>query len=297
MFWLGATLDRMAAGEHQADKGEVVVAPEILAQLGDKLAITEFREDEESGLCFAVATALTSPVVEMPWSDISTIPLTEDQSRPWLLPSVYERLRSGQGRFLAEIRPAVALFMRFGGIDYDQDEAAGEKLDSYIRWVQDIIATYEGALIQLTLGDKGCYLYAAYGAPLAHDDDPARAVATALKLQTPPPRLSFIEPVQIGISRGQMRAGAYGGAARRTYGVLGDEVNMAARLMSHAKPGQIVVSKRVADAVETVYQVDDLGLIQVKGKVEPLHVFQVLGSACSLPVTQHLFHRFSWARN
>jgi hypothetical protein len=90
--------------------------------------------------------------------------------QPWLLPPVYERLRTGQGRFLAELRPGVALFLRFGGLAYDEDDTVGEKLDVYLRWVQRVLARYEGYTFQLTLGDKGCYLYGAFGAPLAHDD-------------------------------------------------------------------------------------------------------------------------------
>ena len=87
---------------------------------------------------------------------------------------------------------------------------------------------YEGALIDITIGDKGNYLYATFGAPLAHEDDTRRAVAAALELRRPPD-LGAADPPQIGISRGTMRAGAYGAASRRTYGVLGNEVNLAAR--------------------------------------------------------------------
>ena len=98
----------------------------------------------------------------------------------------------------AELRPATALFLRFGGLDYDGDEQAGERLDAFVRWVQSVLARREGTLIQLTTGDKGSYLYAAFGAPLAHDDDPARAVAAALELRAPPPDLAFVAPIQIG---------------------------------------------------------------------------------------------------
>ena len=108
----------------------------------------------------------------------------ENQLRSWLLPQVYERLKAGQGEYLAELRMAVALFLRFSGLDYDQDDQAGIKLDAYIRWVQNILAYHEGNLIQLVTGDKGSYLYAAFGAPVAHGDDAARAIAAALKLQT-----------------------------------------------------------------------------------------------------------------
>jgi hypothetical protein len=84
--------------------------------------------------------------------------------------------------------------------------------------VQDILAQYDGSLIQLTTGDKGSYLYAAFGAPTAHEDDPERASEAALQLRELQNSLDFINSIQIGISQGRMRTGAYGAYARRTYG-------------------------------------------------------------------------------
>ena len=151
----------------------------------------------------------------------------------------------------------------------------GEKLDRYIRWVQHVLARHDSYLLQLTIGDKGCYLYGAFGVPLAHEDDAIRAIAAALDLQSPPPEVSNIGPVQIGISYGRVRAGAYGGSMRRTYGVLGDEVNIAARLMSHAQPGQILVNPHIAQATKQAYVFEPLGPIRLKGKQEPLPVYVV----------------------
>ena len=52
--------------------------------------------------------------------------------RQWLLPPVYERMRAGHGDFLAELRPAVIMFVRFGGIDYDDDSDAPKLLDDFM---------------------------------------------------------------------------------------------------------------------------------------------------------------------
>lgn len=284
----GATLERVAAAEKQARVGEVVVEAETVAALGDRLAVAEWRGEDraEIGGRFGVVAGLTRH--ELPQPPTTPLPpgdegLSEDQLRPWLLPPVYERLKAGRGRFLTEIRPAVALFLKFAGLDYDRDDAAGEKLDAYVRLVQNILAYYEGYLIQLTIGEKGSYLYAAFGAPLAHDDDPCRAVAAALELRSPAARLEIAGEVQVGISQGRMRAGAYGGPTRRTYGVLGDEVNLAARLMQHAEPSQIVVSQHIADAVAADFRLDYIGPISVKGKREPVVISTVSGRRSPSP--------------
>ncbi|NJN93271.1 MAG: hypothetical protein HC875_03870 [Anaerolineales bacterium] len=282
----GQTLDRMVMAEQQARRGEVLVSSETAAPLEQALVVAEWRSQPDETGRFAVVTGLT---LFPPLPTDSLVPvtaaeqLTEEQVRPWLLPPIFERLHGGQDEFLAEIRPAVALFLKFGGLNYDQDDAAGQKLDRYIQWVQRTLARYEGYLIQLTVGDKGSYLYAAFGAPVTYANEADRAVAAALELRSPPVELDFIGPVQIGLSRGLMRTGAYGSPTRQTYGVLGDETNMAARLMNKAEPGQILVSQRVADTVAKSYQLQYQGLVQVKGRKEPLAVSLVLGRRLPSP--------------
>ncbi len=275
----GATLNRVDEAENYAKRGEVLLSPEVVAQLGHQVKMREWRTaagvEGEPAARFAVVTELVDQVGVPPWP-VESLGLTEGQARPWLLPPVYERLKAGRERFLDELRPAVALFLSFSGLDYDDDEAAGEKLDAFIRWVQNVLALYEGYLLQLTTGDKGSYLYASFGAPLAHGDDAARAVAAALELRSLPPALNFISDMRLGLSQGRMRAGAYGSAMRRTYGVLGSEVNIAARLMSKAEPGQILISKHVAEAAEKSYHFKYLASVEVKGRQEPIPIFDVL---------------------
>ena len=92
-------------------------------------------------------------------------------------------MRAGRGEFLAELRPAIPVFLRFGGIDYDDDADAIAELDDFVRAAQRIMAGYGGNLLQLTLGDKGAYLYGVFGSPVAHEDDAARAASAALELR------------------------------------------------------------------------------------------------------------------
>ncbi|MCA9957752.1 MAG: tetratricopeptide repeat protein [Anaerolineales bacterium] len=273
----GATLDHMAAAEKHAEKGEIVIGPEGMASLQGKVNVVTWREDEKTGANYAVVDGLLVPVtLSAPWPVLSVNALTAEQVRPWLLPPIYERLRREQGQFLAELRPGVTLFLRFTGLDYDNDDHAGAKLDAYIRWAQNVLARYEGYLLQVTVGDKGSYFYAAYGAPISHGDDAQRAVAAALELRHPPAEFDFIADIQIGISQGRMRTGAYGGEMRLTYGVLGDEVNTSARLMGVAQPGQVLISHHVAELISRQYECRSLGPITLKGKKEPQQVSEVL---------------------
>lgn len=272
----GSLLDELAGGEHCAEKGDVVLSAETLVGLGEIVSVQRWCRGNSNGR-FGIVAPLYQEVLPKPWSDLPPNSIPQKEIRPWLLPAVFERLNSGGGEFLAELRPAVALFLRFAGIDYDQDPLAATKLDQFIQAVQGILARYESNLLQLTIGDKGSNLYAAFGAPLAHEDDAIRAISAALELQELSNTLDFITSLEIGISQGRMRTGAYGGSMRRTYGVLGDDVNLAARLMQLAQPGEILVSSRVWAAAGDAFIWERRPDTPIKGKSEPIAVFKVGG--------------------
>ncbi len=283
----GSTLDRMAAAEQMASQNELIIDEVSLQPLRAAVTVAQWHADPQNGTQYALVTALDPPASPQPWPDCPT--LSAALAQPWVLPTIAARLQGQQERFLAELRPAAALFLKFTGLDFDHDEESPQKLDRYIHWVQSIINQHEGALIQLTTGDKGSYLYAAFGAPIAHDDDIQRAAAAALMLRTPPSGCPFIASTQIGITYGAMRVGAYGSENRKTYGVLGNETNMAARLMSHAKAGQIVVSEFVADALRDHYETVALGHFILKGKAEPQPLFGLLQPRLLASQSQKLY--------
>ena len=180
----GRTLARMAAGARMAAKGEVVVDLNTATNLAQTIHAVDWRTSEATAERFAVLRRLNVPVAPRPWPVMAT--LEDTVVRPWLIQAVYERVLAGQGEFLTELRPAVALFIRFEGIDYDADEAAAKKLNDFVSWVQRVLARYKGFLIDVSIGDKGSYLYCAFGAPIAHENDTWRALTVALEVRTPP---------------------------------------------------------------------------------------------------------------
>jgi adenylate cyclase len=270
----GETLYRLAEGEHLAHRGEVLLDQAAVTALDGQIEISEWLEDSLSGERFAIMAQLKTNMEPDPWPPLENDELSNDLVRPWLLPPVYERLMSDMGEFLTELRPTVALFVRFSGIDYDSDPNAQSKLNAYMQAVQRILARYDSYMLQLTIGDKGSNFYAAFGAPLAHEDDAIRAAAAALELRDL--QMDFIRDVQIGVSQGLTRAGACGGVHRRTYGAVGDAVNMAARLMQNAPVGQVLVHQNVRKATASEFTWEELPPLLVKGKSQAVTVFQLL---------------------
>jgi predicted ATPase/class 3 adenylate cyclase len=274
----GKTLETLAAVEHHAVGGEVVLDEATCSALGESLRVAGWRQDKDSGQRFAIVAGVAVTVAPCPWPPISEALLDEEMVRPWLLQPVYERLHRGFDEFVAELRSTVTVFLSFTGIDYDADSQAGEKLDAFVRHVQGTLARYDGTLIQLTFGDKGSYLYATFGAPAAHEDDDFRAASAAVELRQIPERLPFIQSIQIGITCGRTRTGAYGATSQRTYGVMGDSVNLAARLMQAASPGQILVGKDSYDIIADAYAWRSLPPYQVKGRAVPIAVYELVAA-------------------
>jgi len=271
----GNTVTRTALAEQLAQPGEILSDAATAQALAGQSEIDEWRQAPNETEQFAVLKTLRERAAPPP---LSPPPLLDQaQIKPWLHAAVYERARSEGEAFLTELRPVVALFARFQGIAFDAADSAGEKLNQLVSRAQQVLARYDGALLELTIGDKGSYFYAVFGAPHAHEDDARRAVLAARELLPLCAEFGFLEPLQVGISQGIMRVGAYGGATRRTYGAQGNEVNLAARLMSQAAPGTLLVSGNVQKTIANEFDLEPLPPIRLKGKTEPLLPFIVQG--------------------
>lgn len=273
----GATVARTAVAEHLANKGEVLL-DEVTAQaMGELLAVQEWRVDYETNQRFAVVSQQTSVTgVKLSAHDVSSITdnqllISSETLRPYILPALYEREQTGQETFLTEFRPCAVVFIRFTGIDYDSAEAE-TLLDTFTRQAQSIANRHEGALLHIIIGDKGSYAYLNFGAINAYEDDARRAVKAALELKA-----ASSLPLQIGITQGMLRVGAYGGQTRKSFSALGDEVNIAARLMQNASTGEILLSGQMHKAVEHLFVFEPRSPLTMKGKAEPLSVFAVSG--------------------
>ncbi|MCB9144551.1 MAG: tetratricopeptide repeat protein [Anaerolineales bacterium] len=258
----GETLTRMAVGEHLAGRGEILVDEES-ARVAD---IHEWRIDTVTGWRFGVVRSAPQVEAKAP-AGLADIPV--EKIRLW----VHPLLRTNETTFAAEFRTVTSMFVRFSGIDYDS-ESAPVRLNEYVRWAQSIVARYEGFLRAPIIGDKGSYLLIIFGAPIAHEDDSRRALRAALALRKP--SFEFITATQIGIATGVVWAGLYGGETRKSYDFIGDEVNLAARLMETAVPGEILVSGRVQSKLADVFEFGMQRLLKVKGKSEEIPVFAVL---------------------
>src|SRR5690606_3624171 len=111
----------------------------------------------------------------------------------------------------------------------------------------------------------------AVGVPTARHDDEGRILRALRSIVDVPTVFS----IQAGVNRGHVFAGNVGGRLRSTYTVMGDTVNLAARLMAAAGPGGLFATRRGLDQSITLSRTETLEPFRVKGKEEPVHALSV----------------------
>ena len=142
------------------------------------------------------------------------------------------------------------------------------------------IHRYEGTIAQF-LGDG---LLALFGAPIAHEDAPQRALYAALGMRehlreyAQKLKKQGIEfHMRIGLNTGLVVVGKIGDDLTMEYTAMGDTVNLASRMESTAQPGTIQVSDNTYRLTEGYFEFKPLGKIELKGKTEPVEAYQLLG--------------------
>ncbi len=154
-------------------------------------------------------------------------------------------------------------------------------IDASVSAFRDEIYAHEGTLDKF-MGDG---VMALFGAPVMHEDDPIRAVRCALGMQSALKRINdemvtrhgITLQMRIGLNLGTVVVADIGADLRMNYTALGDTVNVASRLQSVAEPGTILVSHAVYEQTRAQFDYAELGSIRVKGRVEPVEIYQVTG--------------------
>jgi len=198
----------------------------------------------------------------------------------FLPPALGQRIQAGGRAFLGEHRYGVVLFVGFQGLDFDRDPAIGSKVRAYVAAMQEVVGQYDGYLAEIEVADKGSLLLVLFGAPSAHGDDEERAVLCALEMQARArqPDLAFVAAQRAGVSAGLTFVGSVGGEDRWAYTALGDEVNLASRLLERAEWGQVVASSRVRQRAAKRGHFAPLGAVPLRGKAVAVPAFAVVGA-------------------
>lgn len=185
-----------------------------------------------------------------------------------------------------ERRQVTVLFSDLSGFTSMSERLDPEDVRDIVNkvWARadEIVTRYDGRINKL-LGDA---VMAVFGDPVAHEDDPLRAVRAALELHEAVEALNRDVEPRIGSPIG-MHSGVNTGVVLtsesvldgKQTGPLGDTINVAARLQSLAKTGQVLVGPETRRAIESTFDLEDLGPHDLKGKGEPVPVARVVALA------------------
>ena len=273
----GLVLDLCAEAEHHATKGEVVAHNEMLTHAG----LVQIAEERASFSCLAGLKRRPKPV---PLPTLSKLPaMAIKLLMSYLHPVIAARLQTGQSGFVNEHRRVTILFVSFTGFDYNQDHRVIEKLQHYLAAVIRVVQRYDGYLNKVDMGDKGSKYIILFGAPIVHENDEERALRCALELSILPDCLT-----RIGINTGFVYCGQVGSPVRQEYTVMGDAVNLSARLMQAAANGQILVSGETHRYANEMFTWQHFEPITVKGKSEPIPIYAVNGVKQQSMIHLHL---------
>ena len=155
-------------------------------------------------------------------------------------------------------------------------------LNEYFTVMVDCI-TGEGGMLDKFIGDA---IMAIFGTPFAHDDDPDRGVRAAIKMMED---LYILNDARVkdgqlaidhgmGVNTGMIVSGNIGSPKRMDYTVIGDGVNLAARLESACKQYgvRIIISEYTFESLKATYRTREIDKVIVKGKTKPVSIFEVL---------------------
>jgi class 3 adenylate cyclase/tetratricopeptide (TPR) repeat protein len=252
----GQPLVEVGAAERRAQPGEVVLAPGAWALVRESCVGTELVGDKETrgqgdeemlldetsslspflplSLSYTRLEAIHAP---QPPRHAPQLALTTDMDatlRSFIPGAVLSRLVAGENAWLAELRRVTVLFVHLPDLRVSgADTSALDQAQAAMHTLQTALYRYEGSVNKISLDDKGVTLVAALGLPpLAHEDDAARGALAALAMREALRELGL--RCAIGVASGRAFCGEIGSDQRREYTMIGDVVNLAARLMQAA---------------------------------------------------------------
>ncbi len=249
----------VTAMEKVAERGEIVVSPETVYELA------QGEVGAARGDGFLLSTPIEAPEAP-PFAHYEAHNEVIEQA---VDPQLRAHLLGGE--VAPEHRHVAVGFIQFKGIGGIQEEGGPEAMVAELRTVvgraQEVVAAQGICLLSTDVDSDGGKLIVVSGAPRVSGDDEAKVLSALREIMDAPTKLTL----RGGVNHGRVFAGNYGTAQRRVYSVAGDCVNLAARVMAAADPGQLRALPDVLTASRTAsFEVAELPPFMAKGKSEPI---------------------------
>ncbi len=271
---VGPAWSRLVAIQHAASAGEIALSAETAACL--PMECFGDAKDTEEG---APGTVDAAPLlVAAPRTTDDTVlqpppELAYDTLAHCLSPAIRAHVLAGGGA--PEHRPVTIAFVHFDGTDEllarEGPSAVADALGNVMNIVETSCVEQDVAFLASDVDRDGGKLILTAGAPRVTGNDEERMLLALRKIVS----ASLPLPLHIGVHRGAVFAGDVGPSHRRTYTVMGDAVNLTARLMAKAPPGHIYATADVIERSNTLFDATELEPFAVKGKAEPVQAWSI----------------------
>lgn len=252
---LGPVASRTIACESQAGAGEILVDDVTVAAIGESLVLPA------AGNANLLRGAPSAGPAPARGREITDVDLSQAIPRP-LRPVVAAELH------LSEHRTATVGFVHYDGTDESieagKTEALIERLDDLVSFAQRRARDLDVCLLASDVDRDGGKLIFTGGVPVASSRADEHMLLLLREVVDHAGALGL--SVRAGAAHGNVFAGEVGSSRRRTYTVMGDTVNLSARVMSQAPPGRLYAVRSVVDAARLTFETEDLEPFQVKGK-------------------------------
>ncbi len=258
-----------ARAEQIALPGELVVTRKVW----ESLRVSGWTAAHDDGAFVALREGVRiepSPVPSRPYIS----PVVSEALLRYIPAAARERLSRGYDAWwLGELRVVTVIFINLPGLA-DLRTHALAAIDETVRTLQSSLYRFEASVNKISVDDKGITLIAATGLPpFAHEDDARRAVEASIEVQFRLKKSGFTS--SIGIATGLAYCGEIGAPDRREYTMIGEVVNLAARLMQHANGG-ILCDVATHGSVRHRVTFEELLPLKLKGKSNPVVAFRPL---------------------
>lgn len=265
LIMAGPAATETIAMEGAASAGQILISPAMAAEL----------PHANVGRRLGPGFLLAGHPPELDRRATDQAPATGDLAQ--LVPSALRETLEQAG-VEPEHRSVTIAFLHYGEFDAFLErqglEATAAELDALVHNVQRAVDERHVAFLATDIAGDGGKIILTAGAPSVTGNDEEQMLLALREIVAAEGAL----PLHIGVNRGPVFAGEIGPFFRRTYTVMGDAVNLAARLMARAGHGQIVAAPEVLEGSRTLFETTELEPFLVKGKREPVQA-SVVGEA------------------
>jgi class 3 adenylate cyclase len=276
----GGPLEQISVAEPLAKNGETVLSPQAWSYVSN--CVIEGAPIPENPSYHQLArmdeTKYTFPTIKnaaMEADDREEYKFglgQLDVLRRYIPSAVFKQIQGGTLTYVNEMRSISVIFIQVQGVEVSSREGS-LVAQQLMAGVQKCTYAHEGTLNKFLVDDKGLLFLLVFGLPpMVHMDDPTRAVLCCHDLVTLLTRLKL--GGRFGITTGRNYCGVVGSASRMEYTVLGDTVNLSARLMANAPPLGVLCDETTRNLTKGEINCVALPPIKVKGKSALIPIFK-----------------------